>query len=511
MRVVETMSAPGEGFPYSPLDQESREIRILVLDPGTSGSRISFHLKTASFKNERHFLEYEALSYEWGDSTRDKQIFIRDHAIEVRENLWYALDALRLPNEPRFLWIDAICINQNDISERNHQVQQMADIYSQASRVLVWLGTATPQSRLAMSHLRKLSALLYDKPKPSVGQMARSPQKWAALLNLLEKSYWSRVWIVQEIGLAKEIQVICGEDQVPWAVVQDLIQCLETIDPAILPKAAVFVKSSLPAKLQKHRIAHENGSCTLSGLLEDCAESLCTVPHDKIYGFLGLANDCRGEDFLIDYEKSTLELHADVVSFQIEKKRNEEFASDWFPSWISKSQSDLFYFGQLVFELLGCRFGTDIEPFNLTQSQRWVAPVTDHYVELKVDHGLAKISALRQPSEDPKTWIQRVRMPAIVDWTTSWGPKYFTQYFDSHNEMLLLPDLHHVLHISAPSSKVLLARQERKFPEEFVPSDRTDDEPPLHDAHYVQGVNFWSDSGYLGIVPRGTTIGDYLY
>lgn len=196
-----------DNFLYAPLDQDSRQIRLLVLHAGSLGSPIEFCLETASFENGKPSPRYEALSYEWGSSTTCKAIFSNDCPIQVRENLWYALDALRHATESRVLWIDALCINQNDISERNHQVQQMADIYSQAACVLVWLGTATQQSRTAMAHLRKLKGMLYDKRKPSVSQMARSPNKWAALLGLLQNSYWSRVWIVQEIGLANKIQV----------------------------------------------------------------------------------------------------------------------------------------------------------------------------------------------------------------------------------------------------------------------------------------------------------------
>ena len=489
------------GLLYFPLDQGLRQIRLLVLLPGLPGSGIEIRLEPASF-SANNLPQYEALSYEWGSSTHRKEIFANGHPIEVRENLWNALDALRFKEDSRVLWIDAICINQTDVSERNHQVQQMTDIYSQASCVLAWLGTVTPQSRVAMAHLRKLNALLH-KPNPSVSKMARSPQKWDAVLSLFQNSYWNRVWIVQEIGLAKEIQVIFGEDQISWDAIQGLVLWLDSTNLSIFPKAAKFVKKSLPAMLQKHRIAHKNGSCTLLGLLQDCADSLCTVPHDKIYGFLGLANDYNREDFLIDYEKSTLELHAEVVSFQLKKIQAEELNAGWAPSWVTKLQSDLFTFGQLVSELLGCSFGTDIESFNFAQSQPWVARVTDHFLEVNINHGLAKINAVRQPLEDESSWRDKVlRMPAM---TKSW---YLHKHFD---KMFLSPTVRHVLHINTPRSRVLLARDERKIPETFAPSERVEDEATLHSAHYVQGVNFWSESGYMGIVPRGTTVGDYLY
>jgi hypothetical protein len=70
-------------------------------------------------------------------------IFVNDKEFKIGENLFQALRHLRQPSASRMLWIDAICINQSDISERNQQVQQMADVYTRAHRVIAWIGLET--------------------------------------------------------------------------------------------------------------------------------------------------------------------------------------------------------------------------------------------------------------------------------------------------------------------------------------------------------------------------------
>ncbi len=92
--------------------------------------------------------DFEALSYMWGepDDEAQFQIWVNGALVCVRQNLWYALQRIRfmIPHENkirrRILWIDALCINQDNIQERNHQVAFMGHIYRHATVVLIWLG-----------------------------------------------------------------------------------------------------------------------------------------------------------------------------------------------------------------------------------------------------------------------------------------------------------------------------------------------------------------------------------
>jgi hypothetical protein len=85
-------------------------------------------------------IKYEALSYCWGDPELQGFILLNGNAASVTVNLTRALENIRLDHGTRVLWVDALCINQEDTTERNHQVKQMGAIYQKAERVVVWLG-----------------------------------------------------------------------------------------------------------------------------------------------------------------------------------------------------------------------------------------------------------------------------------------------------------------------------------------------------------------------------------
>ncbi|EON70018.1 hypothetical protein W97_09284 [Coniosporium apollinis CBS 100218] len=118
---------------------------------------------------------YEALSYTWGSTDNRETAYVESSAslspssgpitatIQIGQNLASALRHLRYQAEARVLWIDAMCINQEDIAERNEQVQRMATIYRLAYRVVVWLGPETGNSKLAISTLRYLGAQMVDR------------------------------------------------------------------------------------------------------------------------------------------------------------------------------------------------------------------------------------------------------------------------------------------------------------------------------------------------------------
>lgn len=104
-----------------------------------------------------HCPPYEALSYSWEAQIPTKPIVCFDRSWNVTENCEAALHHLRLPDRPRLLWIDSICIDQSSIQERNQQIAMMEEIYARAVEVIVWLGIGTGLSNTAMRNLLKQS------------------------------------------------------------------------------------------------------------------------------------------------------------------------------------------------------------------------------------------------------------------------------------------------------------------------------------------------------------------
>jgi hypothetical protein len=131
---------------------------------------------------------YEALSYVWGDRDNTQSIAVNNRNIPITANLHEALLSLRDASLERIIWIDALCINQNDLEERRQQIGLMAEIYSKASRVLVWLGGQSLDSNLAFTEIRL--AAEKGSARPDVDKQMRE-----SILALLQRNWFRRVWV----------------------------------------------------------------------------------------------------------------------------------------------------------------------------------------------------------------------------------------------------------------------------------------------------------------------------
>ena len=200
---MSTAPIPPNGEEYSykhcHLADSTNEIRILTLLPGYPSDSIlctldARHLTTSSNVNATH---YEALSYSWGTEDPTCRIEIRrgenrwPFFFMIRPNLHSALQRLRFPDQPRRLWVDAICINQNDNKEKSSQVPLMPVIYSGAAKVCVWLGEERDKSKLALNFIGRVLNL--DDTDRAIADI-RTPQEWSALASLMKRDWFSRRW-----------------------------------------------------------------------------------------------------------------------------------------------------------------------------------------------------------------------------------------------------------------------------------------------------------------------------
>jgi hypothetical protein len=142
-----------QSYQYAPLNDE-RQIRVLVLHPGSSDDEIGCHLVHASVDTA----QYVALSYVWGDATRRRKVVCDDAFLEITQNLLTALRYLRHQDQDQVVWADAICINQQNQQERGQQVQLMDQIYSSARQTVVWLGEETAEVRDAFRLIERINS-----------------------------------------------------------------------------------------------------------------------------------------------------------------------------------------------------------------------------------------------------------------------------------------------------------------------------------------------------------------
>ncbi|KAK4888244.1 hypothetical protein LTR27_012824 [Elasticomyces elasticus] len=198
---------------------------------------------------------YEALSYHWGDGEANLPVRIYNseppstnsadfadvarsaarnparvkeaenmpqqyRILYVKPNLFEALYHLRHNGGPINVWVDAICINQQDRAEKDAQVARMNELYSKASQVLIWLGPGDESTKRAMDFLYDILDL--DKVKKLIKDLTKV-SLWQDLMHLIRSSWFSRRWVIQELALAQNASVHCGDKSVHWNDLRDAI------------------------------------------------------------------------------------------------------------------------------------------------------------------------------------------------------------------------------------------------------------------------------------------------
>ncbi len=140
---------------YTQLKTEDHEIRLVEILPGKEFDQIKCRFRHISLKSDCD--PFDALSYTWGSPRKRHEILLQDKPFLVRQNLAIALQKLRQTNVSRFMWIDAISINQGDVTERSEQVAIMRHIYQSAKNVVIWLGDTAENSDLAFDFMSNIA------------------------------------------------------------------------------------------------------------------------------------------------------------------------------------------------------------------------------------------------------------------------------------------------------------------------------------------------------------------
>ncbi|ORX92548.1 heterokaryon incompatibility protein-domain-containing protein [Clohesyomyces aquaticus] len=307
-------------YEANPLDSACGEIRLLRLLPGSRNDQISLTVRIQSLQDNP---SYTAASYMWGVENATRDIILDGEPFVIRENLWLFLLEFRAKNMfpdsetqgcKDTLWIDAICINQGNIEERNQQVAMMGEIYSQAEEVAVWLGLSADHSPLAMQSFS--SRRTREEWNPEEGQ---------AMLSLFHRTYWKRVWIVQEFVLAQRLTIYCGTSNVSG---RDLVSVVRTTE-AILkrkplignpPPFAQEMWESPAADVVRRRVFWQKSSRAEKGLdfsllLGNLMHMQASDVRDRVYALLSLGRKDELHRMLlsVDYSKSPMELYSQVL------------------------------------------------------------------------------------------------------------------------------------------------------------------------------------------------------
>lgn len=316
-------------------------IRLMTLQPGRKGDDLYCSLSEVSLQEAP---EYEALSYVWGDPTMTESICCDGSQLYITDTLKVALQRLRLPNSPRVLWIDQICIDQSAIDEKSHQVKLMASIYGLAREVIMWLGDASDlETRPAFSLMRKFFANVHTKIIPylnikgdikhpldlptnnmmaDLGLPPRDSPEWDAFAQLIQQSYFTRVWVIQESRVAKSAKLLWGNCDVDWRVFWRMVTllirigCLQSYQ-ADRPRSRLDLENILI--LVPKGLLESEGPESLLDLLWNTQHRKATDPRDRVFALLGLHTDLSNHElsFEANYRKSTIEVYQDLARFSI--------------------------------------------------------------------------------------------------------------------------------------------------------------------------------------------------
>ncbi|KAI0433017.1 heterokaryon incompatibility protein-domain-containing protein [Xylaria sp. FL1042] len=353
---------------YNSLDSRRQEIRTITVTPGKAPEYVKCELNTTSLLDNPVF---EALSYTWGEPRPTRKIFINGKRRTVGENLEFALSHLRYDDRSRTLWVDAICINQDDISERNSQVRLMGTIYSRASGVLAWLGPEYNDSDLAFEFLKTMPTdpqVHWDPDQYPGLAGAYTLQHIKAVNYLFERAWWHRVWTVQESILCPVLTFVCGLRQLPAEQAFKVATCWFEHLYTCCQDTWYSIFKSTPGL---------GDACTALGTLEEVRTSMkrpqfgqilskfmsrkCTDPHDKIYGFLGIATEEEAAYIIPDYSKPVTQVYRETALSLIQHQGNLDILSmryprslndvnsivrglrSWVPDWTLDSDSTLLY------------------------------------------------------------------------------------------------------------------------------------------------------------------------
>ncbi|GAP85844.1 putative heterokaryon incompatibility protein [Rosellinia necatrix] len=344
--------------PYKPLDPTLSEIRLLeILDDGSGVGKIQCQLHEVSLSSK---LKFTALSYVWGDTCNKKEILVNGTTVAITSNLASALGwamnhwSKRFPGRNKRelrLWADALCINQQDIYERNHQVKTMRDIYSLAELTLAVLQDEhdTGVSDGIRLH-NQIYEVLTDQKNPLSPQdfsdwswIQRIPslcvgykeryyphnRGWHAISTLYTHQYWRRVWILQEAVVSQELLLITATESIEFPRLSKIHELLRNADTTAISKPVgmadgacgawrnssigYLTKPGAPGDIADFRARRRDGNLELYIFYSGRTYLEASDPKDHIYGLLGLMN----VDLSADYRKSVTEVYMDFIKEHI--------------------------------------------------------------------------------------------------------------------------------------------------------------------------------------------------
>jgi len=333
---------------YSPVYGDTLaldEFRLVCLAAVEDGHDAIIHVSLETYRNHK-CPEYETVSYTWGgedgDSSPCRPIFIGKYwdVLFQTKNCWEMLRFMRPWRGIRMLWVDAICINQQNVTERQQQVAKMGQIYGECSRVAVYLGGDFVDSQLgSFPSRRSLREIGSSSPSPELPEddQQTKDRPPIGLYEVLQRRYFSRVWVVQELILSPRAVIrVGGVDY--FADGMDMISTTASEqgwkwDDTAAPWAQYISRRSFPTP-------------NLLDVLRLTSNSQASDPRDRLFGIIGLlAKESQEPGWDPDYSLSPQHIFIGTFAYFITKKKAihlflsaagfsaPQSSPTWVPDW----------------------------------------------------------------------------------------------------------------------------------------------------------------------------------
>jgi hypothetical protein len=339
------------------LPEDQQYIRLLIILPAPSQDHPLKCILTTQCLDG--IPPYTALSYVWGVSTDKASIECNGISLDVTQNLAVALLHIRHHEEHKVIWVDAICINQASTSERASQVMLMGKVYSSAVSTMIWLGEQSARSRVALELCRRFADVMSGSLLPNEDRVpGLTEEDYGNICDLLDRPWWLRVWVVQELCLSASPFVQVGPDNIPWVVLELALELIWRLNsryiqrgpPREFSTSQRIEHSNMMSQILTHR-SFRNARMLISmrkriqssGPKEDLLDVLlrlqdfqATDQRDKVFALLGIV-DSQSHGVQPNYTVSVNDCYMQAAASIVKAKRNLSIFN--VPS-LSKAQRD---------------------------------------------------------------------------------------------------------------------------------------------------------------------------
>jgi hypothetical protein len=395
--------SPKPNLPYVPIAKGSPEIRVLRVLPGGFEDEIRGIIEHKDIEKSH----YAALSYVWGNPTITKTIKLRYNYVdlkaeefpvegptnqpldyiksqravqlqtpnhgdfqdfEITRNLEAALRHMRHNSEELILWVDAICINQSDEDEKDHEILRMQEIYSGAGQVNIWLGKVREDcdpilpiidsegirilNGEAIYKALQYIVSAYDTLRLDEGTFQQLNSLDAVLTFgidcIFNRTWFERLWVLQEVALARgQIIAYIGQSQLSFNLLLKFIYVwfsrTSTTSRTVIGQSAFLFSCILITISGAEFLSQSPAIKTLSLLSQTSGRLHTSEAHDRLFGLLGLlGNVGQIPELSPTYKKPLNQFYWDLAKFLVEKTgnpslllyRNRRFVLEDLPSWV---------------------------------------------------------------------------------------------------------------------------------------------------------------------------------